>query len=134
LSALLTAALLAFATVSSAQPVPLATTVTAKPVEGETYRTHYVRLGGSGEGLLYEPIGAADPARSRISLVFSHPSGNNLSYSVGPELSHRGYWIVNLNARASADFGSDRQLGAVSEAIAYLRRSAQPSPRRQHFC
>lgn len=105
----------------SAQPAGVPSTAT-KPVEGQTYSTHYTPLGVVGEGLLYEPLTTVDPAKTRIALVFTHPSGDNLAYRVAPEMAHRGYRTINVNSRANSDLGSDQQLGAVSEAIAYMRK------------
>lgn len=120
--ALLVMALLASSTATVAQTGPQAAAASTRPVEGQTYKTRYTRLGVVGEALLYEPVGSPDAAKTRIALVFTHPSGDNLNYRVGPEMAHRGYRTLNVNARASADLGSDHQLGAVSEAIAYMRK------------
>jgi hypothetical protein len=89
------------------------------PVQGQGFRTQYIRLGQQGEGLLYEPT--APGAKARIAVVFTHPGGNNFMAPIGRELAARGYRVMNINYRGGEALGVDDQLPTISQAVAYLR-------------
>lgn len=89
------------------------------PLQGEGYKTQYIRLGQQGEGMLYEP--SAPNPKSRIAVVFTHPNGNNFTAPIGRELASRGYRVLNTNDRGGDELGVDAQLPTLSSAVAYLR-------------
>ena len=89
------------------------------PVQGEKFRTQYIRLGQQGEGLLYEPT--MPGAKTRIAVVFTHPDGDNFNAPIGRELANRGYVVMNVNYRARDPLGNDAHLPTISLAIGYLR-------------
>jgi hypothetical protein len=89
------------------------------PVQGEKFKTQYIRLGQQGEGLLFSPT--TPSPKSRIAVVFTHPGGNNFNAPIGRELASRGYLVMNVNYRAGEALGIDVQLPTLSLAITYLR-------------
>jgi hypothetical protein len=89
------------------------------PIQGEKFKTEYIRLGQQGEGLLYEPTKGGP--KSGIAVVYTHPDGNNFTAPIGRELVNRGYIVMNVNYRARDPLGNDVHLPTLSLAIAYLR-------------
>jgi hypothetical protein len=121
---LLSLALLGSAVLIHAQDVENATAqrrpaAPVGPVQGEKFKTQYVRLGQQGEGLLYSPTSPSP--KSRIAVVFTHPGGNNFNAPIGRELASRGYLVMNVNYRAGEALGVDVQLPTLSLAVDYLR-------------
>src|ERR1700722_17501007 len=100
-------------------PAPRPPRAGVGPIQGDKFRTEYVRLGQQGEGLLYEPMTLGP--KSRIAVVFTHPGGNNFNAPIGRELASRGYRVLNVNYRGGEALGVDEQLPTVSLAVGYLR-------------
>ena len=90
-------------------------------IQGEKFKTTYIRLGQQGEGLLYEPT-TPNNGKERIALVFTHPGANNFTANIGREMASRGYRVMNINYRGDLEGGRvDIQLPTISAAVAYLR-------------
>ncbi len=107
------AALWAFTCTGLAQQLYLA----AGPVSSDTFRTTYIRIDGSDEGLLYEPVTPGPNAR--IGLVLSHSDGNTFNSLPVVEMAKRGYRVLAVNHHGDSNdmvvFGQ-----ALSRAIGYF--------------
>jgi hypothetical protein len=89
------------------------------PVQGEKFRTQYIRLGSNqNEGLLYDPITPGPNAR--IALVYSHPNGNNFNQPFGREMANRGYRALMVNYRGEEE-SPDVYAPSISRGIEFLR-------------
>jgi pimeloyl-ACP methyl ester carboxylesterase len=90
-------------------------------MQGERFRTTYVRLGSKdAEGLLYEPLVAANGKSSRIALVYSHPNGNTFTEPLGAQMAQRGYRVLMVNYRGIGA-SDDAYAPSISRGISYLR-------------
>ena len=58
-------------------------------------RTSYVPLGSGADAVLYEPLQMG--VKSRIAVIYAHPSGDNFNHPIGRELSARGYSALMVN-------------------------------------
>jgi hypothetical protein len=64
-------------------------------VDPTQVKTSWVPLPGA-DGVLYEPV-ASNPKKA-IAILNTHPNGTfNLATPFGPELSRRGYRVLELN-------------------------------------
>jgi pimeloyl-ACP methyl ester carboxylesterase len=91
------------------------------PIQSDRFRTVYVRLGGSDEGLLYEPTSQGPNAR--IAIVNSHPNGNNFNAPMGRELAARGYRVLMVNHHGEEE-SPDVYAPGISRGIQYVRTLA----------
>ena len=102
----------AFTALAQQRPIPVG------PVANDRYRTTYIRIDQSDEGLLYEPVFPGTNAR--IGLVLSHPEENDFTAEPVVEMAKRGYRVLVVNHHGSSDdvavFGQP-----LSKAISYLR-------------
>jgi len=88
------------------------------PVAGDKFRTEYIRIDNSDDGLLYEPVTPGQNAR--IAIVLSHPDGNVFNAEPVVEMAKRGYRVLAVNHHGdSADVTVFAQ--PLSRAILYLR-------------
>ena len=81
-------------------------------------RTTYVPLGTGADATVYEPA-AANP-KSRTSLIYAHPSGNNFNHPIGRELASRGYRVLMLNTYGTAE-SFEAYAPSIAAAIRHLR-------------
>jgi len=91
------------------------------PIQSDKFRTVYVRLGQSDEGLLYDP--ASPGANARIAILQSHPNGNNFNAPMGRELASRGYRVLMVNHHGDEE-SPDVYAPGISRGIQYLRTLA----------
>ena len=94
------------------RPVPVG------PITSDQFRTTFVRLGNSDEGLLYEPLNPG--ANARVGLVLAHPAEDVLANLPVQEMAKRGYRVLAVNHHGDT---TDMAVFAqpLSHAIGYLR-------------
>jgi hypothetical protein len=94
------------------RPVPVG------PITSDQFRTTFVRLGNSDEGLLYEPLNPG--ANARVALVLAHPAEDVLANLPVQEMAKRGYRVLAVNHHGDT---TDMAVFAqpLSHAVGYLR-------------
>lgn len=98
--------------------VPLfLTAALAASLTAQNIQTTYVPL-RPGNAILMEPA-AAGP-RTRVALIYTHPSLDNFNHPVGPELAKRGYRILLLNSYVTQS-AYEGYAPAIAAAIRHLR-------------
>jgi pimeloyl-ACP methyl ester carboxylesterase len=83
-------------------------------------QTTYVPLMNDANAILAEPV-TADPVRSRIAVLVTHPEHlNNFNYFIGRELPRRGYRVMMLNYYGP-EIAYEEFLAPIAAAVTYLR-------------
>jgi hypothetical protein len=87
---------------------------------GPPVKTTFVNLARNANAIIVEPV-TADPQRSRIALLLTHPEHlNTFNYFIGRELSRRGYRVMMMNYYGPEQVYEEFLL-PLSAAVKHLR-------------